>query len=380
MLNKCRNVAEVRRLAKRRLPQPIFDYLDGGAEDEISTRRASEDFDSIMFVPRVLTDVGTIRRGTRLFGREVEAPLLLSPTGLSGLYHPDGECAVAQAAGAAGIAYALSTLGTETIEAVAASTVGPKLLQLYIFKDRGITEALIERARAAGYDGLIVTVDTPVGGNRERDWRNGISVRPRLTSRSIIDFALHPRWSLPALFQPGRFAFGNVPVLPENERGQAPSVGAFVNAQFDRGLTWCDLEWLAQRWSGPLAVKGILDAGDARRAVAAGADTIIVSNHGGRQLDGAVSPISRIAPIADVVAGSATIICDGGIRRGAHIVKALALGADACAIGRPYLFGLAAGGVQGVAHVLSILTEELNRCLALLGVADISRLDRSLLK
>lgn len=378
MTMRCRNIADFRAAARRRLPRPIFDYLDGGAEDEVSLRAAAEDIDRIRIVPRVLNDVSTIRRSVRLFGRPIAAPLMISPTGLSGLYHPQGECAVARAAAAAGLPYCLSTLGSTTIEAVAASTSAPKLLQLYIFRDRGITIELIERARAAGYDGLVVTLDTPVGGRRERDLRNGMTMPPRPTARSMLSFAMHPRWSLPALVQPQRFRFGNLQAAIGGD-DDGPSVSAFVNRQFDRSLGWMDLEWLVERWEGSVAVKGVLDPGDALRAIQAGADTIIVSNHGGRQLDGAASAISRIAAVADAVAGKAAIVCDGGIRRGVHIAKALALGATACSIGRPYLYGLAAGGERGVTEVLAAFIEELDRCMALMGIADVAGLNRSLL-
>lgn len=379
MLETFHNIFSIRTAAKKRLPRPIFDYMDGGAEDEISLRRASSDFDSVSFLPKVLVDVSVIQRSLRLFGRDISAPLMISPTGLSGLYHPDGEAAVARAAGKAGIPYSLSTLGTKSIEEVGANGGGPKLLQIYVFKDRSITADLIERARSAGFDGLIVTVDTPLAGKRERDIVNGMGVPPKLSLSSLYQFACCPSWSLQALWQQDRFLFGNLPLQAAGSQGSGSSVGAFVNKQFDRSLTWRDIEWVAEKWGGLLAVKGILRPEEALSAVKSGASTIIVSNHGGRQLDGAASPISCISAIAETLGGAASIVCDGGIRRGSHIVKALAAGATACSIGRPYLYGLAVGGEHGVDRVIRILIEEFDRCLALLGVSDIREIDASLL-
>jgi L-lactate dehydrogenase (cytochrome) len=321
MLETFHNIVSIRTAAKKRLPRPIFDYMDGGAEDEISLRRASSDFDSVAFLPKVLADVSVMRRSLRLFGRDIPAPLMISPTGLSGLYHPDGEAAGARAAGKTGIPYSLSTLGTKSIEEVSANDDGPKLLQIYVFKDRSITANLIERARSAGFDGLIVTVDTPLAGKRERDIVNGMSVPPKLSLSSLYRFACCPSWSLQALWQQDRFLFGNLSLQAARSQGSGSSVGAFVNKQFDRSLTWRDIEWVAGKWGGPLAVKGILRSEDALSAVKSGADTIIVSNHGGRQLDGAASPISCIGAIAQTLGGAASIVCDGGIRRGSHIVK-----------------------------------------------------------
>lgn len=373
------SIASLRERAARRLPAPIFDYLEGGAEDEVGLRRAVSAFDDCEFLPRALVDVSSLRTETELFGRRIPWPLMLSPTGLTRLFHPEAERAVAQAASAAGLPYCLSTLGTSTIEEFGAWTGAPKLFQFYIFKDRGLTVELADRAREAGYDGLVLTVDNVMSGKRERDLVNGLSVPPRLTPQGFLGFALKPRWSLPALF--GRkFDFANIAHRIDAAAGAALSPQAFINAQFDRSLTWKDVEWLAGRWDGALAVKGILTADDARRVGEAGADTVIVSNHGGRQLGTAVPPIEQIAPIADAVSGRLKIICDGGVRRGADIVKALALGADACAIGRPYLYGLAAGGEAGVRQAIEILHDEFTRTMVLTGVADIAALGPDLLR
>lgn len=379
VVEKFRNISDLRLAAFRALPKPIFEYMDGGSEDELSLRDNMRDFDHVKIIPKVLNDVSTVRRSVEIFGSTISAPIVISPTGLSGLYHPEGELAVARAASEMNLAYSLSTLSTYSLEKVAACSPGPKLLQVYIFKDRGITRDLIARAVEAGYDGLIVTLDTPVGGNRERDWRNGMTVPPKLGLSSLLNYSRRPWWSLPALTQSHRFRFGNFDLDNDISAGEGPSVSQFVNSQFDRSLTWSDIEWLKGLWGKSLAVKGVLSMEDASQAVKAGADTIFISNHGGRQLDGAVSPISQIGAVADKLAGSAAIICDGGIRRGSHILKALSLGATACSIGRPYLYGLAVGGENGVRRALSLLIQEFDRAMTLSGVADIRSLDRSLI-
>ncbi len=376
-LERCHNLASLRERAARRLPRAVFDYIEGGAEDEISLREAIAAFDRRRFQPRTLVDVSRLDMTTTLFGKPVAMPLMLAPTGLTRMFHPEAELAVARAAEAAGLPYCLSTLGTRTIEEVAAATRAPKLFQIYIFRDRGLTEDFVERARAAGYDGLVLTVDTLVAGKRERDIVNGLSLPPRLTPRSFLGFAAKPWWSLPALF--GRkFDFVNVAHRVAAMDAGPTSLAAYVNGQFDRSLTWRDVEWLAAKWGGPLAVKGIVRPDDARHAVDSGADTIMVSNHGARQLDTSCAPIDALPAIADALAGRATIICDGGVRRGAHIAKALALGADACSIGRAYLYGLAAGGEAGVTLALTILREEFERAMILLGAPSCAAIERDL--
>ncbi|AMK21105.1 MULTISPECIES: alpha-hydroxy acid oxidase [unclassified Sphingobium] len=375
--NRWHNIEALRRGAHRMLPRPIFDYIDGGAEDEVALRRSTAAFDRYELLPRMLTDVSTVSTETEIFGHCIPFPLILSPTGLTRLFHHDAELAVAQAASASGIPYCLSTLGTTTIEEFGHAMRAPKLFQIYIFKDRGLTEEFVERARAGGYDGLVLTVDTPMAGKRERDLLHGLTLPPRLTPQGFLGFASKPRWSIPALF--GRkFDFVNVAHRVTAMSGGTTSLQEYVNGQFDRSLTWKDVDWLAARWNGPLAIKGILRSDDARNAVDAGADIIMVSNHGGRQLESAAAPIDQIAPIADALGGRAKIICDGGIRRGSHIVKALALGADACSIGRPYLYGLAAAGSQGVERAILLLRDEVERCMVLSGARSLGELDRSI--
>jgi len=378
-LDDCHDIEDLRRRASKVLPRPVFDYLDGGAEGEIALRDATDAFDSVSLVPRLLRDVSALGMEAQLFGRRVPLPLMLSPTGLTRLFHKDSESAVARAASDAGLPYCLSTVGTTLMEDFAKLQTGPRLFQIYIFKDRGLTEEFVNRAKAGGYDGLVLTVDTLAQGKRKRDMVNGLSLPPRLTLKGFMGFALRPRWSIPALFGP-KFEFVNVAHRATALQGRSTSPADYVNSQFDRTLTWRDVEWLAERWGGPLAIKGLLSADDAVAAADSGADTVMVSNHGGRQLETAAAPFDQISPIADKVKGRMTIICDGGIRRGSHIFKALARGADACAIGRPYLYGLAAGGEAGVRRALSLLRDEFEHTMILSGTSNIEQIGSELLQ
>ena len=367
------SVDDLRTLARRRLPRPIFDYLDGGADEEGSLARNVSAFADYEIVPDVLTDVSSIQTATTLFGQPAAWPLMLSPTGLTRMFHGSAEPAVARAAAAQGIPYCLSTMGTTRLEDLAAAVPAPLLFQIYVFKDRGLTREFVSRCREAGYAGLCLTVDTPVAGNRLRDRRSGLSLPPRLTARSLVDFALHPGWSIPALTG-DRFDLANVSHRTDALAKHPMSLFDFIGRQIDASLTWRDLEWLAAEWNGPLAVKGLMTPEDAARAIRSGASGVIISNHGGRQLDGAPAPIDQIAAVRDRLGDGPDIICDGGVRRGSDIVKALALGATACSIGRPYLYGLAAAGEAGVARALTLVRDELQRTLALAGVASIGTL------
>ena len=374
-LARANNIADLRTLARRRLPRPIFDYIDGGADDEITLKRNSSAFSRYELIPDVLTDVSRIRTETNLFGERVKWPLMLSPTGLNRMFHDDAELAVTRAAGKHGLLYGLSTLGTTRIEEIAEAFAGPKVFQIYVFKDRGLTKEFVARCKEAGFHALALTVDTPIAGNRERDRVNGLSIPPRLTLKSMMSFALHPGWSLPALTG-SRFDFANVSHRVDPLASGPMSLFDYIGGQFDRSLTWRDVEWLAAEWNGPLAIKGVMTAEDAKRSIASGATGVMISNHGGRQLDGAPAPVDQVGDIRDAIGDRPDVICDGGVRRGSDVVKALALGATACSIGRPYLYGLAAGGEAGVDRALSLLFDEFERTMILAGVNDIAGLGR----
>jgi L-lactate dehydrogenase (cytochrome) len=372
-LADCNNVTDLRVLARRRLPWPIFNYLDGGADDEVTLRRNTDAFSDYELLPSQLSDISNIDLRTRVLGCDIDWPVFLSPTGASRLFHHDKEPAVARAAEAFGTIYSLSTLATTTIEEIADATRGPKMYQVYVFKDRGITRDFVQRCKASRYDALCLTVDTQVAGNRERDLVTGFGVPPDLKLRSVLSYLRHLPWSVRAIFN-GGFDMVNVTSSPGLSTEINEGVMAYINSQFDRTLGWKDVEWLASLWDGPLVIKGIQTVADAQKAADAGATAVMLSNHGGRQLESAPAPVDCIAPIADALADRLEIICDGGIRRGNHVVKALALGATACSIGRGYLFGLAAGGQRGVEHALGLLRAEVERTMALAGCNSVARL------
>lgn len=374
-LQRAKNIADIRTLARKKLPRPIFEYLDGGSDDEISLRRNSAAFADHELMPEILSDVASIRTETTIMGQPSRWPLLLSPTGLTRMFHGDAELAVARAAARHGLIYSLSTMGTTRLEDLAKTCAGPKLFQIYIFKDRGLTTEFVARCKEAGFDGLILTVDTPVAGNRERDRASGLSLPPRLTWKSFLSFAMHPSWSLPALTG-SKFDLANISHKIDALAGGPMSLFDYIGGQFDPAISWRDLEWLAAEWGVPLAVKGVMTPTDAERVIASGASGIILSNHGGRQLDGAPAPIDQVAAVRDRLGDGPDLICDGGVRRGSDVVKALAHGATACSIGRPYIYGLAAGGEAGVDRVLTLLHEEFVRTMALTGVNDVAALDR----
>lgn len=369
-----RNISDLEARAFRCLPGPIWHYLQGGADDEWTAARNTSAFDRYALVPDVLIDVGSIDPSGRFLGREHPLPLMLSPTGMSQLFHAEGEMAVARAAAAAGISYTLSTMATTTIEEVATAG-GPRVFQLYCFRDRALTLELLSRAHASGYEGLCLTVDTPVAGNRERDLATGMTLPPRFSLRTLLGFAAHARWLMPKLLgKPFELAnvVGYAPAVSDRRTG----VIQYVNEELDRTVGWKDVEWLRARWSGALIVKGIASAADARQAADLDCDGIMLSNHGGRQLDGAASPIELLSPVRDAVGSDLSVIVDGGVRRGTHVLKAMALGANACSIGRPYLYGLAADGERGVARVIEIFREEIERAMALMGCPRLDMLSR----
>ena len=374
-LARCHSIADLRRLAKRRLPRAVFDYADGAAEDEVTARRNEAAFEDYELLPRVLRDVSSVDLSTTVLGTPVLMPVLLAPTGMTRLFHHDGETAAARAAHRAGVVYTLSSLSTVSIEDLVEASDGPRWFQIYVWKDRGLVREFFDRCRAAGYDALMLTVDMPVLGQRERDLRNGMTIPPSLTLGSALDAALHPSWWWNFLTKP-RIRFANVAGKGDAGRGDLTALWTYINTQFDPSVTWDDLEWMIGEWNGAFAVKGVLDAEDAARAASLGARGIVVSNHGGRQLDHSPASLDALPAVVEAVAGRAEVILDGGIRRGADVAKALALGARACAIGRAYLYGIGAGGEQGVDRALELLRAELHRALALLGCASVGDLGR----
>ncbi len=374
-VSRCHNIADLRRLARRRLPAPVFHYMDGGADDELTLRRNTRAFDDYELWPSQLSDVSTIDTSSTLFGQAVDWPVMISPTGASKLFHGDGEPAVARAAARFGMIYSLSTLATTSIEEAAAASTGPKMYQIYVFKDRGLTAEFIDRCRESGYVALCLTADTPVAGNRERDFVHGFSAAPRSRLRQVLSFARYPGWLYRALIRKD-LEMVNI-TASKSAQSIEGSIRDFIDEQMDRSLTFKDVEWLAARWDGPLVVKGVQTVEDCRKAADAGATAVMLSNHGGRQLESAPAPMDCVAAVADALRDRLEIICDGGIRRGNHVVKALAAGANACSIGRAYLFGLAAGGEAGVERALTILEEEFERTMALVGCNAVDKLSRS---
>ena len=373
-LARAASVADLRTMARRRLPRGVFDYIDGGAGGERTLAANTAAYARTTFRPRVLRDVGAVDPSTTLLGRPVPFPLVLAPTGFTRIADPDGELAVARAAAAAGVPYTLSTLGTRSIEEVSAAG-GALWFQVYAWRDRGMVKEMIDRAAAAGYEALVLTVDTAVLGRRERDIRRGFTLPPKIGPGTLLDGAAHPGWTW-AFVRAEPIRFANVTGRQVGDGTTAVSLADYINSQFDPALSWRDVEWLRSAWTGPLVIKGIQTVDDARLAAAAGVEAIALSNHGGRQLDGAPASLDLVAPVADAVGDQVEIVCDGGVRRGSDIVKAVAVGARACMAGRAYLYGLAVGGERGVAHVLQMLDADVRRTLALIGARAIPEVDR----
>jgi L-lactate dehydrogenase (cytochrome) len=375
-LKNCHNTRDFRKLAKRRLPSPIFHYIDGGADDEVTLDRNTEAFNSVDLVPDVLAGVDAPDLTTKVLGQTLKFPLFLSPTAMQRLFHHDGERAIANVADRMGTMYGISTIGTRSIEEMGEFTSGPKFFQIYIHKDEGLTRDLIDRCKAARFDAMALTVDTVVAGNRERDYYTGMTTPPKLTARSLLSFALHPTWTLNYLLR-DKFELANVSEYIRQGSDIASSIIDYINNQFDPCISWADAEKMRVEWGGPFAIKGVMSVGDARRAVDIGASAIMVSNHGGRQLDGSRAPFDQLAEIADAVGDKIEIILDGGVRRGTHVLKALAQGATACSGGRMYLYALAGAGEPGVERAMTKLYDEIVRDMMLMGCKSIADLDRS---
>ncbi|MGG2561188.1 alpha-hydroxy acid oxidase [Pseudomonas aeruginosa] len=371
-LEDCFNLRDFAAAARRRLPAALFHYIEGGADDEI-TRRANESaYARYDFVPSYLRDIRKVDMRRQVFGCDLQWPVILSPTGMSRVFHPAGEIAVATEAAQAGLAYALSTMATTSIEDVAAAGAGPKLYQLYMLCDDGLNIEMIDRCKAAGFDALCLTVDTVVAGNRERDLRHGLTIPPRLGRRNLLGFASKPAWCLSYLAGGGI----SLPNVPMPGGGNLGTLATYFAKHMEQNITWSRIELLMQHWGKPFIIKGLQSVADVRDAASAGVTGVIISNHGGRQLDGGSATIELVADIVDAVGDRLDVVVDGGIRRGSHVVKALAMGARACMIGRPYLYGLAAFGQPGVRRVLELLRQETERTLALLGCARLDDLGR----
>ncbi|HEY3655973.1 MAG TPA: alpha-hydroxy acid oxidase [Steroidobacteraceae bacterium] len=364
------SIGDLRELARRRIPRAIFDYADGGSYEELTLRRNASDLDALSFRQRVMVDVSAISLATTLLGSAASMPLAIAPTGLAGFFHADGEIHGARAAAAFGIPFCLSTMSICSIEDVRAASLQPFWFQQYLMRDRGFNQELIERAIAARCSALVLTLDLQVIGERRRDQRNGLTIPPRLTLRNAFDLATKPKWTKSVLFGKHR-TFGNL-AGRIGGTSEIRTLAEWTATQFDASANWTDVEWVRSRWPGKLILKGILAAEDARSALAAGADAIVVSNHGGRQLDGAPSTISVLPEIVAAIDGRCEVLFDGGIRSGQDIAKALALGARAGLIGKSFLFALAAGGEAGVTTALKILRDELKFTLALTGTSQVA--------
>jgi L-lactate dehydrogenase (cytochrome) len=371
------NVEDLRQLAKRKVPKAIFEYIDHGSYDQLSLKANRADLDAVRFRQRVLIDADNRSLATTMLGEKVSMPVAIAPTGLTGLMHGNGEMLAAKAAEAAGIRFTLSTMSICSIEDIREVTKAPFWFQLYVFKDRGFSEEVIQRAKDAGCSALFLTVDLPLRGQRHCDIKNGLVVPPRLTARNAFDIMTKPGW-LAGVLMGKRKSFGNVDHYLKN-KGGIWAAGRWGGDNFDRSLSWDDVNWIRKLWPGKLVIKGILDAEDAKRAADMGAEGIVVSNHGGRQLDGTPGTITVLPRIADAVRDRTEILFDGGIRSGQDVLKALALGAHGCLIGRAYLYGLAAMGEAGVAKALSLIAEELKVGMSLTGVRDVADVSRDIL-
>jgi len=378
-LSKCHNFQDFRTLAKQKLPSPIFHYIDGAAEDETTYKRNTTAFEDCDLVPNVLAGIKKIDMSTTIFGRKIDMPLFCAPTALQRLFHHDGERAVAKAAQKNNTMFGVSSLGTVSIEEISELIDTPKMFQLYFHKDRGLNDAMIERAKAANFDVLALTVDSITGGNRERDVVTGFTSPPKLTLKSLISFATHPAWAINH-FTHEKFSLPQLENHVDQGTDIAISVSNYFKTMLDQSMSWQDAEDICKKWDGQFCLKGIMSIEDARKAVDIGATGIIVSNHGGRQLDGSRSSFDQLAEIVDAVGDKIDVIFDSGIQRGTHVLKALSLGAKACAGGRLYLYALAAAGQPGVERALELFKDEIERDMMLMGCQTIKQLSRNNLR
>jgi len=378
-LTDCHNFQDFRKLAKRRLPSPIFHYIDGAADDEITHRRNTLAYDDVDLIPNVLAGVQNIDLSTTIFGKRIELPLYCAPTALQRLFHHEGERAVAKAAQKYRTMFGISSLGTVSVEEISEIVDTPKMFQFYFHKDRGLNNNMIERAKAANFDVLALTVDTITGGNRERDLRTGFTSPPRLTLASLFSYMCRPMWTINYLTKP-KFELPHLQDYVGQGTNIAISIGEYFSTMLDQSVNWADAEKLCSQWGGHFALKGVMSVKDARKAVDIGCTGIMVSNHGGRQLDGSRAPFDQLTEIVDAVGDKIDVICEGGIQRGTHILKALSIGAKACSGGRLYLYALAAAGQEGVEKALNQYRTELERDMKLMGCTSIDQLSRSNLR
>jgi len=378
-LEDCHNVSDFRALAKRRLPFPVFHYIDGAADDELTKDRNTAAFDDVDLVPNVLVGVERVDPSVTVLGKTTRLPLILSPTALQRLFHWQGERAVAAAAEKFGLWFGISSLASVSIAEIGERFAGPKMLQYYYHKDKGLNAALLEMAREAKFDAVTLTVDTIVGGNRERCLRTGFTSPPKITPASAFSYASKPRWALDYLFRE-KFSLPNLEAHVAAGTNVATSIQSYFSQMLDQSLDWAAAEKLRRDWGGKFVLKGVMSVGDARRAADMGCDAIMISNHGGRQLDGARAPFDQLAEIVDAVGDRVEVILDGGVRRGTHVLKALSLGAKAVSGGRLYLYALAAAGQGGVERALAILEAEIVRDMKLMGVTRIDQLGRENLR
>ena len=378
-LNDCHNFRDFRELARRRLPKPIFHYIDGAADDEVTYRRNTQAYEEVDLVPNVLSGVADIDMSVTIFGKKLDMPIYCAPTALQRLFHHDGERAVARAAQKYGTMFGVSSLGTVSVEEIGEMIDTPKMFQFYFHKDRGLNNSMIDRARAANFDVMALTVDTITGGNRERDKRTGFTSPPKLTPSSLLSFAMRPRWAVNYFTHP-KFDLPHLSTHVQEGSNIATSIGDYFAKMLDQSMTWKDAEQICARWGGHFALKGVMSVADARRAVDIGCTGIMVSNHGGRQLDGSRAPFDQLAEIVDAVGDKIDVICEGGIQRGTHVLKALSLGARACSGGRMYLYALSAAGQPGVERALEQYRSEIERAMKLMGVKSVADLNRGNLR
>ena len=378
-INDCHNVKDFRKLAKKKLPGPIFHYIDGGSDDEVTYRRNTTSFENCDLIPDVLSGVNKVDMSTTVMGQKIDMPLYCAPTALQRLFHPDGEMAVGKAAQKYGTMFGLSSLGTFSIEDIAKEIKTPKLFQLYVHKDEGLNRNMLDKAKENNFESLALTVDTASGGNRERDLYTGFTYPLKLSLRSMFDFILKPSWGINYVTSK-KFELSQLKDHIAEGTSVSISVGEYFTKMLDDKLDWKRAEEINKYWGKPFAIKGIMSVEDAKKAVDIGASAVMVSNHGGRQLDGSTTPFDQLADIVDAVGDKIDVICEGGIRRGTHVLKALSLGAKACSGGRMYLYALAAGGQPAVERIIGKLREEIERDMILMGVNNIDQLSKKNLK